>query len=250
MKYGFFFFISVLAFVACQENEISTFDNESSLFFFRDIYNNNSKGTPQLDSTSYSFFLAGSIQIDTVWLDVLLTGSPSDQDRPFRIVQSNVGEPGGAVAGTHYVAFDDPEMVKRMVMPANKVSVALPVIMTRTPQMDTEEYRLDMEILPNEYFIQGIKDRVVYVLKITGKATKPANWDSPNSYLATFGEWGQEKMRFIIDYVGYNTFDETLITDYRYYLQLKAREKLAEYEAVKGPIYEADGTRVTFPAAS
>ena len=107
-----------------------------------------------------------------------------------------------------------------------------------------------MEILPNEYFIQGIKDRVVYVLKITGKATKPANWDSPNSYLATFGEWGQEKMRFIIDYVGYNTFDETLITDYRYYLQLKAREKLAEYEAVKGPIYEADGTRVTFPAAS
>ena len=236
MKYGFFFFISVLAFVACQENEISTFDNESSLFFFRDIYNNNSKGTPQLDSTSYSFFLAGSIQVDTVWLDVLLTGSPSDQDRPFRIVQSNVGEPGAAVAGTHYVAFDDPEMVKRMVIPANKVSVALPVIMTRTPQMDTEEYRLDMEILPNEYFIQGIKDRVVYVLKITGKATKPANWDSPNSYLATFGEWGQEKMRFIIDYVGYNTFDETLITDYRYYLQLKAREKLAEYEAVKGPI--------------
>ena len=68
MKYGFFFFISVLAFVACQENEISTFDNESSLFFFRDIYNNNSKGTPQLDSTSYSFFLAGSIQVDTVWL--------------------------------------------------------------------------------------------------------------------------------------------------------------------------------------
>ena len=63
MKYGFFFFISVLAFVACQENEISTFDNESSLFFFRDIYNNNSKGTPQLDSTSYSFFLAGSIQV-------------------------------------------------------------------------------------------------------------------------------------------------------------------------------------------
>ena len=136
MKYGFFFFISVLAFVACQENEISTFDNESSLFFFRDIYNNNSKGTPQLDSTSYSFFLAGSIQVDTVWLDVLLTGSPSAQDRPFRIVQSNVGEPGAAVAGTHYVAFDDPEMVKRMVMPANKVSVALPVIMTRTPQMD------------------------------------------------------------------------------------------------------------------
>lgn len=57
MKYGFFFFISVLAFVACQENEISTFDNESSLFFFRDIYNNNSKGTPQLDSTPLFFWL-------------------------------------------------------------------------------------------------------------------------------------------------------------------------------------------------
>ena len=79
MKYGFFFFISVLAFVACQENEISTFDNESSLFFFRDIYNNNSKGTPQLDSTSYSFFLAGSGQRSVAGQTYCAGRSPSER---------------------------------------------------------------------------------------------------------------------------------------------------------------------------
>lgn len=250
VKYGFFFMIFVLALVACKEKEIETFEDESSLFFFRNIYNTNSKDVLQHDSTSYSFFLGGSIQMDTIWLDVLLTGTPASMDRPFLIVQSNAGESGAAIAGVHYVAFDNSYVASQMVMPANQVVATIPIIMTRTSEMDTEEFRLDLEIMPNAYFVQGIKDRTKYTVKITAKATKPANWDAPNNYKATFGEWGQEKMRFIIEYVGYNTFDEVLITDYRYYLQLKAREKLAEYEATNGPIYEADGTRVEFPAAN
>ena len=148
------------------------------------------------------------------------------------------------------MAFDNSYVASRMVMPANEVVATIPIIMTRTSEMDTKEFRLDLEIMPNEYFVQGIKDRTKYTVKITAKATKPVKWDAPNSYKATFGEWGQEKMRFIIEYVGYNTFDEDLITDYRYYLQLKAREKLAEFEALNGPIYEADGTRVEFPEAN
>ena len=250
IKYGFLFMLSMLTLVACKENEIETFEDESSLFFFRSIYSTNSKDAPQLDSTSYSFFLGGAIQVDTVWLDVLLTGMPSGEARSLLIVQSNAGEPDAAIAGVHYVAFDNSYVASRMVMPANEVVATIPIIMTRTSEMDTKEFRLDLEIMPNEYFVQGIKDRTKYTVKITAKATKPLKWDAPNSYKATFGEWGQEKMRFIIEYVGYNTFDEDLITDYRYYLQLKAREKLAEFEALNGPIYEADGTRVEFPEAN
>ena len=107
IKYGFLFMLSMLTLVACKENEIETFEDESSLFFFRSIYSTNSKDAPQLDSTSYSFFLGGAIQVDTVWLDVLLTGMPSGEARSLLIVQSNAGEPDAAIAGVHYVAFDN-----------------------------------------------------------------------------------------------------------------------------------------------
>ena len=79
-------------------------------------------------------------------------------------------------------------------------------------------------------------------------AVKPALWDVANSYLSIFGPWGQAKMKFIIDYVEYSDFDIVLTTDYRVYLALKAKAKLAEYELANGPLYEADGvTRVIFP---
>lgn len=43
-------------------------------------------------------------------------------------------------------------------------------------------------------------------------ASQPATWEntSTNGYFVTFGTWGQEKMRFIIGYIGYTTFDEPL----------------------------------------
>lgn len=177
-----------------------------------------------------------------------MTGVPSTKDRVLPIVQSNTAEAGSAVAGTHYVAFNDPAFAKYLILPANKVSVSVPVIVKRTAEMATSEFRLDLEITSNEFFVAGIKDRTNYTVKITAMAVKPALWDVANSYLSIFGPWGQAKMKFIIDYVEYSDFDIVLTTDYRVYLALKAKAKLAEYELANGPLYEADGvTRVIFP---
>jgi hypothetical protein len=247
IKYSFSLLALMLTLAACQEKLVNTFEDESSLFFFRG--SSNSKGVPQVDSISYSFFLAeSSATEDTVWVDVRLTGLPVNTDRPIPIVQTNDGQPGAAAAGIHYIAFDDPEVASMMVMPANKVSVALPVVVKRTAEMNTAEFRLDMAITTNDFFVEGIKGRTVYTVKITAMAVKPALWDVANSYLSIFGPWGQEKMKFIIDYVEFSDFDQVLTTDYRVYLALKAKAKLAEYEQAHGPLYEADGiTRVTFP---
>ncbi len=247
IKYSLLILTIITGISSCQEKIVNKFEGESSLFFFRGA--SNSKGAPQTDSVFYSFFLTESNKNeDTVWVDIMLTGLPSVTDRVLPVVQTNTAEAGAAQAGIHYVAFDDPSYSKYLILPANRVSVALPVIVKRTPEMLTSEFRLDMEITTNEHFIAGIKDRTNYSVKITAMAVKPALWDVANSYLSIFGPWGQAKMKFIIDYVEYSDFDQVLTSDYRIYLALKAKAKLAEYESANGPLYEADGvTRVTFP---
>lgn len=246
IKYGLYFLITVLSYTGCTQNAIDAFNDGNSLFFFRGEAN--SKGHTQMDSMSYSFFLSKSLQIDTLWVDVQLTGIPSGMNRPIPIGQANAGQAGAAVAGTHYVAFNDPGISDRIVMPANQVKASIPIILKRTADMDAAEFRLDLTLTANEYFITGIKNRTSYTVKITAQAIKPALWDNANSFKSVFGDWGQEKMRFIIDYVEYSDFDEIPNNDYRTYLRIKARAKLAEYEAEHGPLYEADNvTRVIFP---
>lgn len=232
---------------SCQEKVVNKFDAESSLFFYNG--SSNSKGIAQQDSISYSFFLAsGSLAQDTTWLDVYLTGAPSENDRPISLVQTNIGQPGAAVSGTHFVPLNDASLASRLVLPANKVMVSLPIVVKRTSAMDAQEFRLDLAIVPNDSFVEGIKDRTKYSIKITAMAVKPPLWDVANSFLSMFGTWGQVKMKFVIDYVGYSEFDVIPNVDYRFYLRLKAKEKLLAYEAVNGPLYELDGvTRVLFP---
>lgn len=234
-------------FSSCQEKVVNKFEAESSLFFYNGA--SNSKGLAQQDSLTYSFFLAqGSLQQDTTWLDVYLTGTPSSQTRTISLVQTNTGQPGAAVAGTHFVPLNDPGLLSKLVLPANAVMVAVPIVIKRTSEMDGAEFRLDLAIMPNEFFVDGIKERTKYSLKFTAMAVKPALWDVANSFLSIFGTWGQVKMKFVIDYVGYSEFDVIPNVDYRTYLRVKAKQKLAEYEALNGPLYELDGvTRVIFP---
>ncbi|MCK9628896.1 MAG: DUF4843 domain-containing protein [Bacteroidales bacterium] len=232
---------------SCQEKVVNKFDSESSLFFYNGA--SNSKGITQQDSISYSFFLANSTLVqDTTWLDIYLTGMPSDEERSISIVQTNVGKPGAAVSGIHFVPFNDPGLVSKLVLPANKVMVSIPVVVKKTAEMESQEFRLDLAIIPNESFVEGIKDNTAYTIKITAMAVKPPLWDVANSFLSMFGTWGQVKMKFIIDNVGYSEFDVIPNVDYRMFLRVKAKEKLAVYEAANGPLYELDGvTRVIFP---
>ncbi len=138
-----------------------------------------------------------------------------------------------------------------MVMPAGAVSAAIPIVVKRTSQMDIDEFRLDLAITSNEHFAEGIEGRQYFTLKITAMASKPATWDENdvnNGYFRAFGEWGQEKMRFIIDHIGYSAFDELLDSlDMMYFLNMKVRKAMEEYRLTNPPLFEANSTEVTFP---
>ena len=52
---------------------------------------------------------------DTVWLDVDIMGKLSAEDRPLALQQVMVEGTKNAVAGTHYIAFDDPVLAESML---------------------------------------------------------------------------------------------------------------------------------------
>lgn len=244
-------FLASVILSGCEEKVVYKFDDDASLYFYRDRYTANEKGVLQYDSIDYSFFLAGSAQQTEIWLQLNLTGNISDAPRSFTIVQTNADEEGAAVAGVHYVAFDDSRMKEQLILPANTTRVMIPIILTRTESMDDHSFRLALAIAPNDHFVEGIKQgnygQHSFVINVTAEALKPVSWDRNYDYC--FGTWGKVKMGFLIDEVRFLDFETDMSNyDMRFFWNLKAKETLARYEAEYGELYEEDNvTKVAFP---
>lgn len=225
--------LTVLA--SCEQNVMLRYQDDPFIYF--------SGGKDP--STIYSFYLKESSRMrDTVWLRVNLVGMPSAAERrlPLRVAQADGNV---AVAGIHYVGFDDPGVSHWYVMPADSTFKDIPVIILRDPSMKTNEYTLELQLYPNDDFGPCLDNYDHYTVKISDMGTIPGNWSWWSTY---FGEWGQVKMKFIIDYTGYSDFETYANTEIARYLKMKVKEKLAEYEAENGYLMEDDGvTIVEFP---
>lgn len=247
----YFLLLPIAAFLlqSCARESIGTFDDANSLWFYSGDWSD-VIGTSQRGSLDYSFFYTeGSPAEDIVLVDIRLTGKLSDTDLRLPLVQLNAGEPGAAVAGVHYVAFDDPRVADQIIIPAGQAAVAIPVIIKNTDDMKTAEFALELGFKPDDNFVPGLKDNAQFTINITAMAVKPAMWDE--YYAGVLGTWGQAKMKFLIDEVGLLDYEMQLSynTDLARYWGIRARAKLTEYETEHGPLYEADNTtRVTFDA--
>ena len=235
----------------CNEQEAALYSDEPKISFTR-----GDNGYGQQDSVTQSFFLLPSDQLrDTVWVELSLEGTSSATPRTIKIEQTNIGKAGAAEAGKHYVAFDDPSLKEAMQLPANAVSVNIPVILLLDNSLYNEKVAIEMTVAENENFKPGIEENRNFKVTTTAMAEEPSTWSTWQYY---FGEWGSVKMKFIIDYVGFSNFEESPETAYRSYLQSKAIKQLEEYNATHDqPLCEdvdyvhADGERcpncVEFP---
>lgn len=235
-------FLLIVGTIGCKENTALEYENDPALYFENSYYT-------QQDSIAHTFFIQPDDQMrDTVFVEILTMGYPTNTDRPFILEQTNAGKPGAAVAGKHFVAFDDPEMLEHLKIPKGSVRKSFPLIVLRDPSLELEEVRIELKIGENEYFRSGIDEWTNFVVKTTSMAVKPTNWDSYWKYY--FGiTWGSVKMKFIIDNTGFTEFDGgSLNSDYTNYLSSKVKQKLLEYNTnhPDEPLSEADGTLVTF----
>ena len=208
----------------CNEQEAALYSDEPKISFTR-----GDNGYGQQDSISQTFFLLPSEQSrDTVWVELSLEGMPAAAPRTIKIEQTNAGKAGAAEAGKHYVAFDDPSIAEAMQLPANAVSVNIPIILLLDNSLYNEKVAIEMTVAENENFKPGIEENRNFKVTTTAMAEEPSTWTTWQYY---FGTWGSVKMKFIIDYVGFSSFEERPETAYCDYLQAKAFEQLEEYNA-------------------
>lgn len=237
----------LLGLSGCEQLDVNRYENDPRLYFFNGYDNTRTPTYYHQDSIAQSFFLLPAEQErDTVFIVLETMGMPSDEPRPFRLVQTNEGEPDAAVSGKHYLPFDSEEMKRNMMIPAGAVRYYMPLIVLRDPSLEISKVRLKIGIGENEYFKQGIDEELEFMVTITATAEEPPTWDD-----WYFGDWGPKKMWFVINYVGITDFmDVSEDSAYLNYLKAFAIQKLREYNADPGnpdtPLTEADGTVVTF----
>lgn len=228
MKKIWYYLICGMALLAigCERNDARVFEGEARVCFLR-----GEDGKEQQDSILQSFFFVPETQDrDTVWVEIALMGFPVNEARPLKIVQTNQNAADAAIAGTHYIAFDDVEVKDLMVMGANQVTAKIPVILLRDISLKTGKKRLEITIEENAYFKRGIDANCDFMVQTTELAEKPTSWDSAwkTHY---FGEWSSQKMWFIVNYLGLDDFEAEYDTGYKKYLKQKAHSKLNEYNA-------------------
>ena len=227
---------------SCKEFITLEYENDPALYFVHAQYG-------QQDSLNHTFFLrVGDKTRDTAFVEIITMGYPSSENREISLIQTNSGQPGAAIPGVHYIPFDNPEVKPHMVIPAGAVRARVPVILLNDQTLALSSVRLNLEIVPNSHFRQGVSEFSQFLIKTTAQAVKPSNWDSVWRYY--FGAtWGSVKMEFIISVLGYVDWSvRPGDIGYTTYIGAKTKAALEQYnlDHPTAPLKEADGTLVTF----
>jgi hypothetical protein len=229
-----------LVIAACTQNEMLSYENDPALYFAGNTDN-------QSDSIIHSFFLLNSdVLRDTVLVRVNTMGKLSSQARPVVLVQANAGAEGAAVAGVHYVPFDDASLKPLLQVLAGKAFADIPVVLIRDESLDTTKVRLELALVTNDYFRSGVAEKQRFIITTTDLLEKPSMWNRWGTFLGA--SWGPVKMRFLLDITGYTEWNTSPMISLAQYFGALAKQKLLEYNAAHPdePLKEANGDLVSF----
>ncbi len=251
----------IIATLSACEKSLEVYDAGNGLTFYYEVP---AYASPiDTITISYSFVYAGSsVTRDTIWVPVETIGKLSDVDRTISIEQIETSGVN-AVAGTHYIAFDDASLAAYYVVEAGQTMASIPVVLLRDASLKTEDVTLLIQIQKNDDFTLTKPDRNTLKITFSDQLVKPNNW----AYYATryFGDYGPVKHQWLIDITG-NKWDYDYLYDigftdtgyspnsdsgYLTYLAEYLSRKLAEYNTERTSqgldvLMEEDGTIVSF----
>jgi len=268
MKKYIFLMASLLGLVSMTscEKDLETFsDSTCRLNFYYDI-SALSYFKEDMAKDNFSFVYGDETAVDdTLWYEVETMGFVADHDRPIALEQVQMDGVNNAVAGMHYVAFDDPSLAKFYVIPAGKARTKIPVVLLRDASLKNESVTLRFALKPNDEFVLGYEPLSQRQVTFTDQLSEPSYWskDYGNQYYSfyisdVFGDYGTVKHQFLISETGEKWDDEfinQLMTGdsmYLNYLAQKLAKRLTEVNAEReaqgqGPLTESDGTVVSIP---
>lgn len=244
-------FLAFAALLTACEQDLPTYSDTTGRLYFKHTYFKDSL-------TSYSFAYHDDVPFDTVWVTVQNLGFIVDHDRSFELQQVMTGT-DDAVAGQHYVSFDDAEYKKHLVIKADSSTAKIPVVLLRDASLKTTTVTLKFTIKENAEFKVGFKKEAYHYIQITDRLAKPSNWGGLCDHY--FGKYGTVKHQFMIRTTG-NKWDEAYITEqqfdsysvdqaYMSFISSKLSAALIKENAEREaqglpPLAEDDGTLVDF----
>ena len=195
----------------CKPESPTPFSSPSSLYF----------GAPNVFSlnytsgTTFSFATYPHRTVDTFMVQVTLSGNPSPKDRSFSMATLDTTA-ANAVEGTDYL------LLPSYTFPANATSVNIPVILNRTPILDSIALNFYLKIAPNKDFSASTNSQSVYHIQVT-YLQKPSTWDNLPSGVTgwagvktNFGTWTKTKYLLILNAL-YNPVTDSSVASFPYY---------------------------------
>ena len=208
MKNRLFIYTMVLLgslFAACEEN-LTPYDSETCWVYFDLI------GSADTLQTRTFVYAGGDAETDTVWIPLKTIGKVMNYDRPVTLLQVQATD-SNAIAGTHFVAFDDQSLGSQYVIPAGKTTVELPIVLKRDASLKTDKVLLQFTLQANEYFMPSFVGPRLVRIWVTDQMERPSFW--PTASDATLNKkiapYDPMLHQFLIDATG-NKWDDEYIS--------------------------------------
>jgi hypothetical protein len=191
--------LMVTGFVACKPEPPALFKQQDGIYF-----------NAAADSVIYTFAKYPHRAVDTLMIPVSVLGSPSNADREI-VVQVQNGSSINAIEGVHF------KLLPPYKMPAKKVTTNIPVVIYRTPDLDSLTSTFVLNVKPNSDFELGITTKTAIKIR-TGYLQKPATWGELGGsywagYSTNFGTWTKTKYKLVLDAL-YDPASDTTISEF------------------------------------
>ena len=191
----------ILTLAGCKEDVPTLFNEPDGIYF-----------SASSDSISYTFAKYPNRTKDTLKLPVTILGNAAGKDRTISVEKITATDVN-ATEGVHY------KLLGPYTMPANKVSTVIPVVIYRTPDMDSLTMTFVLQVKSNENFQPGISSKTSLKVKV-GFLQKPSTWGEFTGtqwagYSANFGTWTRTKYKVILDAL-YDPVSDTTVSEFPY----------------------------------
>ena len=191
---------SVIA-VSCKEDVPTMFNQADGIYF-----------NSSADSIFYTFAKYPNRLVDTIKLPVSVLGNAATTDREITVDKITDGTVN-AVEGVHY------KLLSPYKLPANKYTAMLPVVIYRTPDMDSVQIKMGFKLTPNTAFTSGITSKTNIRVNV-GYLQKPPTWGEIGGtqwagYSTNFGTWTKTKYKLILTAL-YDPISDTTVSEFPY----------------------------------
>lgn len=214
MKKILFYSICILAFCACEKEEYKLYSGTEYIQLDKEYQNDDNEAARSF------VYLGSKVTQDTFFMKVFTVGDPKPYRRKVdfkqvkeynieyvrdtifgHIIDTTYTEYlNKAIAGTHYVPFDDPQVLDHYYVEANEFSAELPIILLRDTSLKKKDVRLALQLTDNNDFKTGDTKLIGVTVVFSDQLLKPESWFKTENI--AFGKYSKRKHEFMIEVTG------------------------------------------------